>query len=402
MRILISTLSRYIAGGAETYLRALLPRLIERGHEVSLLHEAEPAAGSLHIDEGAALSRVISVHELGRDRALAEVHRQPPDVVYQHGVLDPELERTLQDRYPAIFYAHAYYGACVSGTKRFAFPRRRMCGRPLGPLCLLHYPLHRCGGRSPGRMIREYRRQRSRQRLLPRYASVLVASRHMAAEMGRYGAATRLAPYFPPATRPDPSPPAPRPQTFRVLFAGRLTAEKGVRFLWPAAAAAGAQLGQPLTLVFAGNGPEEAWLRAAPPSPWVRSELLGWVDSAAIEAQLRQVDLLVVPSVWPEPFGIIGVEAACLGVPSVAYQTGGITDWLTPGKGGEVAPGEVPTVSGLTDALVRALRDPAHWQSLRMGAWESAARFTPEAHLAVLEAALVEAGAARSSGRSRQ
>lgn len=389
MRILISTFSRDIAGGVETYLRALLPRLIDRGHEVSLLHELPPAAGGLRIDEGAALSRIISVHELGRDGALAEVQRQPPDVVYQHGVLDPELERALLDRSPAILYAHSYYGACVSGTKRFAFPRRRMCGRPLGPLCLLHYPLHRCGGRSPRRMLREYRLQRSRQRMLRRYAAVLVASRHMAAEMERSaGVVSRLAPYFPPATRPDPSPPAPRPRSFRVLFAGRLTAEKGVRFLWPAAAAAGARLRQALTLVFAGSGPDEAWLRAAPPSPWIRPELVGWADRAALEAQLRQADLLAVPSLWPEPFGIIGVEAACLGVPSVAYETGGITDWLLPGKAGEVAPGEVPTVRGLADALVRALGEEAHWQSLRVGAWEASGRFTPEAHLATLDAAL--------------
>src|SRR5262249_13522358 len=92
------------------------------------------------------------------------------------------------------------------------------------------------------------------------------------------------------------------------------------------------------------------------------------------------VDLLVVPSVWPEPFGLVGIEAGCVGLPAVGFAVGGIPDWLLPGVSGESAPGEKPDAGQLADALVRALVDDEHLQRLRVGAWETARRFTREAH----------------------
>jgi glycosyltransferase involved in cell wall biosynthesis len=73
-----------------------------------------------------------------------------------------------------------------------------------------------------------------------------------------------------------------------------------------------------------------------------------------------------------------------MGVPAVAYDVGGIKDWLHPGASGELAPGDPPTVAGLTDAIVRALADPAHYESLSRGAWETARTFTLASHLQTL------------------
>jgi glycosyltransferase involved in cell wall biosynthesis len=101
--------------------------------------------------------------------------------------------------------------------------------------------------------------------------------------------------------------------------------------------------------------------------------------------------VLAVPSLWPEPFGVVGVQAGFVGLPSVAYATGGIPDWLEPGVTGELAPGDHPTVAGFADALVRALRDPEHLMRLRRGAWKSAHRHTMKAHLAALEPVLASA-----------
>lgn len=42
----------------------------------------------------------------------------------------------------------------------------------------------------------------------------------------------------------------------------------------------------------------------------------------------------MVPSVWPEPFGIIGIDALGHGRPVVASDTGGIRDWAVPGETG--------------------------------------------------------------------
>jgi glycosyltransferase involved in cell wall biosynthesis len=87
----------------------------------------------------------------------------------------------------------------------------------------------------------------------------------------------------------------------------------------------------------------------------------GWLGPAGVARLLATADILVMPSRWPEPFGLIGQEANRQGVPVVAFAVGGIPEWLTDGVNGCLAPGDPPTVEGLADALVRCLSDrPAH------------------------------------------
>ena len=103
---------------------------------------------------------------------------------------------------------------------------------------------------------------------------------------------------------------------------------------------------------------------------------------------MRMADVLAVPSVWPEPFGLVGIEAGCVGLPSVGYACGGIPDWLIPGVSGESAPGERPNPKELASALVRALADDQHLQRLRIGAWETAKQFSSEVHIGKLSETL--------------
>jgi glycosyltransferase involved in cell wall biosynthesis len=263
------------------------------------------------------------------------------------------------------------------------------------------YLPRRCGGLNPWTTWRLYRLQQRRRRLLPRYTAVAVASRHMHTEYIRHGvpnARLHLLPLFPPGVEASLEPPAPRPLTGRVLMVGRLTALKGGRQLALAVALTRRRLGRQLTLVVAGDGPERGPMEEAARRAGVPVRFCGWVDSGAREALMREADLLAVPSLWPEPFGLVGLEAGCLGLPAVAYEVGGIPDWLRPGESGELAPADPPTAEGLADALLRALGDPERLNRLGRGAWQVAREYTAEKHLARLEA-ILEAAAGKQ-GRS--
>jgi len=117
----------------------------------------------------------------------------------------------------------------------------------------------------------------------------------------------------------------------------------------------------------------------------VDTEFTGWVAAERKTELLRSTDLLAVPSLWPEPFGLVGLEAACQGVPAVGYAVGGIPDWLIGGQGGELAPGDPPQFQGLADAIMRAFADPDHYAELCTGAWRLSRRFTLDAHLRKLD-----------------
>jgi glycosyltransferase involved in cell wall biosynthesis len=186
-----------------------------------------------------------------------------------------------------------------------------------------------------------------------------------------------------------------------LLFVGRLDRLKGVHVLLDALPDAARRLGRGLTLTVVGDGPERQaleWQARSLAGSAVTVRFEGWLSPEARDARLLAADLLVVPSLWPEPFGLVGMEAARLGVPSVGFDVGGIRDWLAHGETGLLAPGDPPEASALAATIADALRDPGRLSEMgaRAAAVASAGP-TPGTHataLAGLLASLVAKPAA--------
>lgn len=379
---MLAAANRAIEGGAETYQRDLIACLADGGHAAALLYERPAAAGRPTLDTQS--TPVWGTVELGTEAALTAAAQWAPDVVYVQGLASPALEARLLDRWPGVLFAHGYYGTCETGTKRHAFPGVAMCTRRFGPACLaLHYP-RRCGGLSPAAMVRMYRLQAARHSLLSRYRAVCVASEHMREEYLRHSLPDDRVHvlHLPPTgiTR-DAAPPVPRSPATHVVMAGRLTDLKGGAVMLDALAPASRTLGLSLSLTVVGDGPERRRLEARARACCVAARFFGWASAAERNGILRTAHLLAMPSLWPEPWGLVGLEAACLGVPTVAFAVGGIPEWLTAGESGELAPADPPTADGLADALVRALRDPIHYAHLCRGAWERVQHYTIQRHV---------------------
>jgi glycosyltransferase involved in cell wall biosynthesis len=391
MKILIATVHRNIVGGVETYLQALIPALLQRGHQVAVLCDYNPSDTIVTIDSPEAQLPVWYCEDLRRDPDLwRELAGWQPDVVYSHGINSLDVDRELQRRYPMVTYLHAYWGTCATGRKCHAFPQIQTCDRTFGPACLLlHYP-RRCGGLNPLLALRMYQTERARNARLVEYDAILVASNYMYSEFRRNAvSADRLHVVRLPLDEvPRWMPPEDRTPRGKLLFLGRLTDLKGVDFLIRAIPSAQARLGMELTLTVGGDGSELAKLKELARDLGVTAEFTGWVSGDAKVDLMRRADLLVVPSLWPEPFGLVGVEAGCVGLPSVGFAVGGIPDWLIPGQTGELAPADPPSAEGLADAMVRALADAGHYNDLCRGAFELSKLFTMDRHLDQLETIL--------------
>ena len=391
MRILISTFHRNVIGGTEKYLQALIPGLIHRGHQVAFLYELPFDTTRESIIPAELPMATYCLAEEGLSSVLRSVSGWKPDVVYNQGLQAGDLEDTLLGTYPTVLFAHGYYGTCATGNKCHAFPQFQTCSRRFGPACLmLHYP-RRCGGLRPLSAWRIYRREAQRNTRLKNYEAILVASNHMRNEYLRHGVSAdrvHLAPLPLADSNVDVSLSHPESPRGRILFMGRLNKSKGGHYLIPAIASASRKLGQSLVLTVAGDGPERRKLENQAEQLEVAAEFVGWIDARRKAELLAETDLLAVPSLWPEPFGLVGIEAGAMGVPAVGYAVGGIPDWLIPGQTGELAPGDPTSVAGLADAIVRALENPEHHGELRRGARQWARRFTLDAHLATLELAL--------------
>ncbi len=384
-------------GGAETYLDTVIPALAAASHQIAFYSEfdAPPGVPLIRLPEGAPL---WCAGEMGPRQALAALEQWRPDVIYVHGMY-LQSAAPVVDIAPVVLFAHGYYGTCISGNKMFAAPRPRPCARRFGLRCFAHYYPHRCGGLNPLRMLLDYRSQAARLALMRRYAAILTTADHMRAEFVRHGLSPErvhtlrppLAPdrFFEPSGAETARVPGTEDRELRLLFAGRMTAVKGGLVMIDALAPVATALKRPLRVTFVGDGPDRArWeqraRRAQAASPNLRIEFTGWLDPSRLDRFMLDSDLLVVPSTWPEPFGLVGPEAAVHGLPAAAFAVGGIPEWLRDGVNGRLAPGDPPSAAGLAHAIVESVRDPAELARLKNGAREQARRYRLQAHIDAL------------------
>ncbi|SIS07091.1 glycosyltransferase family 4 protein [Williamsia sterculiae] len=154
----------------------------------------------------------------------------------------------------------------------------------------------------------------------------------------------------------------------QLLYAGRLEYEKGIQDLL--AALPRIRRSHPgTTLVIAGDGTQETWLRELVRRHRVTRAVTfdGRVDHARLESLLADSAAIVLPSRY-EPFGIVALEAAASGTPLVTSTAGGLGEAVTDGVTGVTfAPGDV---AGLANAARRVLDDPAAAQRRARAAYE--------------------------------
>jgi glycosyltransferase involved in cell wall biosynthesis len=168
-----------------------------------------------------------------------------------------------------------------------------------------------------------------------------------------------------------------------VLFAGRLSLEKGVRLL-PALASRLA----PTPVIVAGDGPLRGWLeREAAALPGLR--LLGHLDRAALVALHQAAAVVIVPSLFYETFCYAAAEALMDRRPVVAARIGAIPELVEDGVTGLLAP--AGDGEALARAVRRALTDPAAAGWAAAGAERVATLGEPRRHLEGLLAIYREA-----------
>jgi glycosyltransferase involved in cell wall biosynthesis len=174
-----------------------------------------------------------------------------------------------------------------------------------------------------------------------------------------------------------------------LIFLGRLVSDKGVDLLVEALAGL-QQRGLTPGLTIVGSGPEEAALRQQAESLQVSAQIqfLGVKQGQELARLLNAHKILVVPSRWQEPFGIVALEGIACGCVVVGSSGGGLKDAI--GDCGLTFPNE--DVSVLIDHLATLLTQPDRLTHHRSAAVAHLARHTraavATAYLKTFETAL--------------
>jgi glycosyltransferase involved in cell wall biosynthesis/predicted metal-dependent phosphoesterase TrpH len=144
-----------------------------------------------------------------------------------------------------------------------------------------------------------------------------------------------------------------------VLYAGRLTKEKGVDLL--ADAFLNARWRDPrLRLVLAGGGPEEEPLRARLGDG---ATFLGWLSGDDLARAYASADVFLFAS-QTDTFGQVILEAQASGLPVVAVDEGGPSSLIAHGESGLLARANA---DALADAVLSIASGPLLAERLRVG-----------------------------------
>ncbi len=129
-----------------------------------------------------------------------------------------------------------------------------------------------------------------------------------------------------------------------------------------------------------GDGPDretiEAEIRQAGLDKQI--ELHGFVARQDMAAFYRRASILVFPTLAPESWGLVGIEAMWFGLPVIAYDVGAINEWLQDGSNGYlVKPGEIETIAKRIRGL---LENKSRYGELRIQAKKSTQRWLNTDH----------------------
>ena len=410
MTILMVNKFYYVRGGAERYLFDLT-RLLERsGHRVipwATQHPENvpspfaddflpgpdfgPRPGALAALDAAG--RVI--YSPAARRALHRVlARHRPDLVHLHNIahhFSPSiLDELRRAGLPVVQTVHDFKLICPT---YLMLCHGQICERCAGGN-VLHAIVQRC---NRGSLLRRAVSAAESYLAAARdaYAPVgrfLCPSRFLLAKLARSGIAPERLVHLPLFVDPDrfrgAAPPGPGGGR-HAIFAGRLSAEKGVLTLVAAAARA-----REVPLVIAGDGPLAPTLaRLVAEQQLSHVRLAGRLSGQELADCWRDARFTVVPSECYENFPLAVVESFALGKPVIGSQLGGVAELV--GEDGRlgrlVTAGDPAALASAMSALWAA---PGAAQSMGEEARRVVhERYTPEVHLEGLGAAYAAAGA---------
>jgi glycosyltransferase involved in cell wall biosynthesis/predicted metal-dependent phosphoesterase TrpH len=160
------------------------------------------------------------------------------------------------------------------------------------------------------------------------------------------------------------------PERINVLYAGRLTREKGADLLADAFLAA-RERDPRLHLCLAGGGPEEDALRERLGD---RASFLGWLEGDGLADAYASADLFLFAS-RTDTFGQVLLEAQASGLPVVAVAEGGPCSIVEDGVTGRLCR---PDAQALADAVVELAAAPLQRERLAQKALETVGERTWE------------------------
>ena len=357
MRVVIVTDWNRGQGGAEAYVAWLRDGLRKSGDEGRLITSSAGSAGdgkaeytAFGTESKAAQSLLQIVNPFAVSVIRKALREFKPDVVFVNMFahhLSPAILHACGD-VPIVLSVSDYKCVCPIGSK--LLPDGSLCNMPAGWVC------HKKGCVSLLHWLRDRPRYELLELGVAQVARILSCSEWVQRELMLSGIASECVHL--PVPLPGKGYKRMRSITPRIFYCGRLDIEKGVDRLINSFARIHAGFPDAV-LRLAGRGPERDRLEALARELGIESpvEFLGWLEPAEVERELSSAWLLVAPSLWAEPLGLVALEAIVRGVPVLASKSGGFAETVEEGVTGMlVANGDIEALTSAMHEVVAGHR----------------------------------------------
>jgi len=378
MKILRISSLGYVGGGVETGIQLLQPELTARGHDVRIL-TSDHGPDSEHyshyefpaVSNHSGLKKLLyRVFHPGAYKKLREVLAEfEPDIVQIHSMFEVSASVLFALRkYPTVLTVHGAEDY-TKGLLLWAFPLDffkhpdDFTKKNLNLKGWIHYLYHLFVSMPVYNLGFRYVNQ------------FVVFSEYMQNMMADQGVQSVVIPNFTSLYEPFPIDNTQK----HMLYVGRLEKIKGVHDAIMALSMIRDKHPE-AHLTIAGRGEYEEDLRKLVKQKGMEEvvHFRGHINREQLYELYKECTVLVVPSVWPEPFGKIGAEAYSVGRPVIAADVGGISSWLRDGETGYLIPSD--NQPALAEALTKYFDDPEEIQRMSERALVRAQDFTIEKH----------------------
>jgi glycosyltransferase involved in cell wall biosynthesis len=362
-------------GGVEQILHDTARGLAGLGWEQALLHQSGSA--------NAAFTEPFT--HCSDDSDLLQ--RFQPDAVLIHKTHTDSTVSDISQRWPSLRMLHDHDLVCLRRHK-YTPLSNHSCERPAGHSCYTHLCFVTRNQADTGFPLR-LKTVAARKRDIASHQYIrrfIVGSQWMQQSLTGNGIdARRVAIINPIPACLDTARALPPSDAAEILCVGQIIRGKGVDLLLRALAITPGSWHA--TIVGSGNHLEQCRALARQLGIATRVTFTGRVAHEDLQNYYQRARFTVVPSRWPEPFGMVGIEAMARGRPVIGFAAGGIGDWLRDGENGILVP--QANIAQLAQAMSRLLQETDTVRQLGDNAARIVAKhYTHQRYLGQLDALL--------------
>lgn len=303
-------------------------------------------------------------------------------IIHVHSLSEPEIINKLFSIGTVIRHMHEPRMICP-GQGKFLAKTESICNKPFRNDCIIDAYTKKCCNRNPKLLLKQFSNTKFEINIASRkYSKIIANSRYLYNEALKAGYQHKnitVLPYFTPVIPIHKE--NLKNKKNNILYVGRLSRSKGIHYLIQAMIQI-TNANPKAMLDILGSGHDESFLRDLVNKLNLNKNIKfhGWCDRLTISSFMSKTSVLAFPSIYPESFGISGIEAMMHGKPIVGFNVGGVSDWLKDNKNGYLI--DVKNTNELSDKILYLLNNKLKQVEMgRIGRTMAIEYFSPQVHL---------------------